>query len=50
MCEKKKRVFSNNAKKIEEKKRSLDGIKKKNKQKENKNIRNILVIYFETKA
>lgn len=31
-------------------KRSLDGIKKKNKQKENKNIRNILVIYFETKA
>lgn len=49
MCEKKKRVFSNNAKKIEEK-RSLDGIKKKNKQKEYKNIRNILVIYFETKA
>lgn len=49
MCEKKKRVFSNNAKR-QRKKRSLDGIKKKNKQKENKNIRNILVIYFETKA
>lgn len=48
MCEKKKRVFSNNAKR--QRKKSLDGIKKKNKQKENKNIRNILVIYFETKA
>lgn len=31
----------------EEKNRSLDGIKKKKK---TKNIRNILVIYFETKA
>lgn len=38
MCEKKKRVFSNNKKKLEENKRSLDGIKNKKK---TKNIRNI---------
>lgn len=49
MCEKKKRVFSNNAKKDRGKKK-FGWYQKKNKQKENKNIRNILVIYFETKA
>lgn len=47
MCEKKQRVFSNNEKK---RGRNKFGLRQKKNKKKTKNIRNILVIYFETEA